>query len=85
MLTSPRIVLQPVEFVPVRSARFAFRCLFCLALTAFDAAVVAYALSALPHADTGQPLLLGGVVLLFAALFLSLLWVWTCVLRPSFH
>ena len=85
MLTLPRIVLQPVEFVPVRSARFAFSCLFCLALTAFDAAVVAYSLSALFHADTAQPLLLGGILLLFSALFLSLLRVWTCVLRPFFH
>ena len=85
MLTLPRIVLQPVRFMPVRSARFAFRCLFCLAVTAFNAAVIAYPATTLYRAAGTNAALLASVFLLFAALLGSLARVWACVLRPRFR
>lgn len=85
MLTLPRIVLQPVEFIPLRSARFAFRFFFCLALTAFNAAVIAYSATALYRGPETNSFLFAGVVVLFAALLGSLVRVWACVLRPCFR
>ena len=77
----PRIVLSPVQFVPVISLRFALRSVFCLVLTAFNVGVIAYAAPALYPTLAGHPLHVLGVGLLFAALLGSLARVWFVVLR----
>lgn len=84
MLTFNRIILAPVEFVPIRSIRFALRCLLCLALTAFNGGVIAYSGVTLYRAAAGHPLQLVGAVLLFAALLGSLVRVWIAALRTRF-
>ena len=76
-----RVVLAPVEFVPILSFRFALRCALCLALTAFNAGVVGYAGLALYRATAGHPLQMAAVTLLFAALLGSLVRVWTVAFR----
>ncbi len=68
----PRIVLAPVEYVPIRSLRFALRCALCLGLTAFNAGVTVFAGSLLYQVTASQPLQISGVSLLFAALLGSL-------------
>ena len=77
----PRIVLSPVQFVPVLSLRFALRSVFCLVLSACNAGVIAYAAPGLYRTLAGHPLHVFGVALLFAALLGSLARVWFVVLR----
>ncbi len=61
-----RVVLAPVELVPILSFRFVLRCALCLALTALNAGVVEYAGAALyryrrsPTADGWGELVLRG-------------------------
>ena len=80
-----RIILAPVEFVPIRSLRFALRCALCFVLTGFNAGVIAYFAPTLYHATTGQPLQVGGVTVLFAALLSSLVRVWKVALGTRFR
>lgn len=77
-----RVILAPVEFVPIRSFRFALRCVLCLALTAFNAGVVKYSAVTLYRATAGRPLQLAGVTLDFVALLGWLLRVWIVAFRP---
>ena len=79
-----RIILAPVEFVPIRSLRFALRCALCLALTAFNVGVIDYSAVPLYRAVAGHPLQLAGVTLVFAALLGSLVRVWIVALRSRF-
>ncbi len=64
----PRIVLAPVQHVPILSFRFALQCVLCLVLTAFNLGVIAYAGTPLYHVTAGHPLQMFGVSMLFAAL-----------------
>ncbi len=84
MPTCNRIILAPVEFVPIRSFRFDLRCVLCLALTAFNVGVIDYSAVTLYRATAGHPLLLAGVTLGFAALLGSLIRVWIVALRSRF-
>lgn len=77
-----RIILAPVEFIPIRSFRFALRYVLCLALTAFNAGVVEYSAVTLYRATAGHSLQLAGVTLVFAALLGSLLRVWIVAFHP---
>jgi len=77
-----RIILAPVEFIPIRSFRFALRYVLCLALTAFNAGVVEYSAVTLYRATAGHSLQLAGVTLVFAALLGSLLRVWIVTFHP---
>ena len=76
-----RVVLAPVELVPILSFRFVLRCALCLALTALNAGVVEYAGAALYRATDGHPLQMAGVSLFFAALLGSLVRVWIVAFR----
>lgn len=77
----PRIVLSPVQYVPVLSRRFVLRSVFCLVLTAFNVGVIAFAGAALRPVIAGHPLQAFGVSLLIAALLGSLARVSFVVLR----
>jgi hypothetical protein len=77
----PRIVLAPVEYIPVFSIRFALRCTLCLVLTAVDAGVIAFVGIPLCQVTAGQPLQIFGVIALFAALLGSLIRVWSVAFR----
>lgn len=77
----PRIVLSPVPYVPVLSLRFALRSLSCLALTAFNVGVIAFAAPTLYAITANHLLQVFAVSLLFAALLGSLARVWFLVLR----
>ncbi len=77
----PRIVLAPVQYVPVLSFRFALRCTLCLVLTGFNAGVIAFAGASLYQVTAGHPLPIFGVSVLFAALLGSLVRVWIVTLR----
>lgn len=76
-----RFILAPVEFVPIRSFRFALRCVLCFALTAFNAGVVEYSAVTLYRATAGHPLQLTGVTLVFVVLLGSLIRVWIVAFR----
>ena len=76
-----RVTPVPVEFVPMRSFRFAPRFVLCLVLTAFNAGVIAFSGVTLYRAAAGHTVQLVGVTLAFAALLGSLVNVWTAALR----
>ncbi len=77
----PRTVLDPVEYVPVLSLRFALKLTFCLFLTAFNVGAIAFAGGSLYHVKAGHPLEVFGVSALFAALLGSLVRVWCVAMR----
>lgn len=76
-----RVILTPVEFVPIRSLRFVLRCVLCLVLTAFNAGVIAFSGVTLYRATAGHPLQLAGLSVLFACFIISLIRVWIVALR----
>ena len=79
----PRVVLAPVEYVPVFSFRFARRVVLCLLLTACNAGVIAFASPPLYGVTAGHPIQSLGVGFLFAALLGSLVRVWFVVFRRT--
>ncbi len=77
----PRVVLAPVEYVPVFSFRFARQVVLCLLLTAENIGVIIFASPPLYGVTAGHLLRSLGVSSLFAALLGSLVWVWLVVFR----
>jgi hypothetical protein len=84
MLNLPRIVLAPVEYVPLLYRRFVLRLSLCVVLTAFNAAVIVACGPLLYRASSNHPLWLAGLTLLFSALVASLLRVWVVMFRSRF-
>ena len=78
----PRIVLAPVQYERLPLLRVALRYAICLALTAMNAGVIAFAGAALYRATYGHPIELAAVTVLFAALLGSLVRVWSVAFRP---
>ena len=76
-----RVTPAAAESIPALSHRFAFRCVLCLVLTAFNVGVIASFGVSLYHAAAGHPVQLAGVTLIFALLLGSLVNVWTAALR----
>jgi hypothetical protein len=81
MSAIPRIVLAPVEYVPVLSIRFALRLTLCLFLTAFNVGAIAFAVPPLYHATARHPFQVFGVGVLFMSLLGSLVRVWSVAMR----
>lgn len=81
MLNSPRIVLAPVEYVPLLYRRFALRLSICVVLTAFNAAVIIAFGPLLYRISSNHPLWLVALTALFSALVASLLRVWVVMFR----
>jgi hypothetical protein len=77
----PRIVREPVDYVPLFSPRFALRFAVCVLLTTLDAGVTALFGRTLYRATANHPLWLIGVSWLFGALLASLIRVWTLTFR----
>ena len=77
----PRVVLAPVEYVPVFSFRFARQVVLCLLLTAGNIGVITFASPPLYGVTAGHLLRSLGVSSLFAALLGSLVRVWLVVFR----
>jgi hypothetical protein len=77
----PRIVSARVDYVAIFSRRFALRLLVCVLLTSLDAAVIALFGPTLYRATTNHPLWFIGISLLFGALLITLIRVWTLTLR----
>ena len=79
-----RVTPVPVEFVPMRSFRFAPRFVLCLVLTVLNAGVTAFSGVTLYRAAAGHTVQLAGVTLAFAALLGSLVSVWIVAMRTRF-
>ena len=81
MPETPRVVLGPVEYVPVFSFRFVQRVVLCLLLTAGNIGVIIFASLPLYGVTAGHLLRSRGVSSLFAALLDSLVRVWLVAFR----
>jgi uncharacterized phage infection (PIP) family protein YhgE len=77
----PRIVSAPAEYIPVLSARFAWRLAVCVLVTVLDAAVVTTFGPTLYQVSIGHPFWLVGSTLLFATMFFTLVHAWIQTLR----
>ena len=77
----PRIISEPVDYVPCFLPRFALRFALCVLLTSLDAGVTALFGRTLYRASAHHPLWFAGVSLLFGALLASLIRVWTLTFR----
>jgi hypothetical protein len=77
----PRTVSAPVEYIPVLSARFAFRIAICVLVTGLDAGVIAAYGPTLYQASSGHPSCLVLLASLFVTMLVSLVRVWSLTLR----
>jgi len=77
----PRIVSAPVEYIPVLSARFAWRLAVCVLVTVLDVAVVTTFGPTLYQVSIGHPFWLAGFTMLFATMVITLVHVWIQTLR----
>ena len=83
MLNLPRIVLAPVEYVPLPSIPLAIRLSVCLLLTAMNFAIIATCAPSLLEVSAHHPVWLIGVVALFTSLLGSLLRDWFLLVLRS--
>ena len=81
MLNIPRIVLAPVEYVPLLYRSFALRLSVCVVLTAFNAAVIIAFGPLLYRVSSNHPLGLAALTIVFGTLVASLLHVWVVMFR----
>jgi hypothetical protein len=85
MPNTPRIVSAPVEYIPVLSARFARRVAVCVLVTVIDLAVITTSGPTLYQVSIGHPFWQGGLALLFATMFLTVVHAWIHTLRGLFR